>query len=77
MARRLKLDFILDVAMIPMPEEHGEAWRAGILLLLDILRDQSLICAQGELLADVHKPIASDYQKAKPLPSAAVIEWME
>lgn len=74
MARRLKLDFILDVAMIPMPEEHGEAWRAGILLLLNILRDQNLIC-KGELLADVYKPTASDCQKAKPLASSAVIGW--
>ncbi len=54
MARRLKLNFTLDVVMVPMPEGHVEAWRAGILLLLNILKDESLICAQGDLLAEVH-----------------------
>lgn len=74
MARRLKLDFILDVAMIPMPEEHGEAWRAGILLLLNILKNENLICTQGGFLADAYGPVASDYQEANPLASSAKIE---
>jgi hypothetical protein len=55
-----QLEFVMDATFVPMPEEHVEAWRAGILLLLNILKDGDLICARGASSVEVHNAIMDD-----------------
>lgn len=41
MAKRAKLEVKLSVEYIPMPKEHVEAWRAGVFLLLQFMKEAS------------------------------------
>lgn len=44
MAKRAKFVVELQVAYVPMLEEHVQAWRASLSLLLQILKSNHLPC---------------------------------